>query len=118
MAGEAGAEGGEWEMKWIIFVTVYVACGIVSYGLVYHYYANRFKCFGWPARWWHRTAAIAAAVCGPVGFLHRLALGWDDTDKTEWRLRYRTVTPEESWGDYHQRWPSLSKQRWASHSMF
>lgn len=102
-------------MKWLIIGTIWLICGVVSYGLVYYYYATRFRCFGWPMRWWHRTGAMMAAICGPVGFIHRLVLAWDDKDDTAWRLRYRTVTPEESWDDYHRRWPGFQRERWASH---
>lgn len=104
------------KLSWIILIAIWVVSGTISYGLVYHYYSERFKCFGWPARWWHRTASVMAGICGPIGLLHRLMLGWDDTTQTSWRLRYRTVTPEESWDDYHRRWPALTKERWASHS--
>lgn len=97
---------------WVIGAVVYVVCGVIAYGLVFHYFQERFKCFGWPRRWAHRIPAIAAAILGPIGLFHRWVLGLDDEGKTAWRLRYRGVSAEESWNDFHRRWPNLPKTKW------
>lgn len=95
-----------------IVTMIYVASGIVSYGMVYHYFQERFKCFAWPNRWRYRLAATAAGVVGPVGFLYRLLISLRDKDKVCWRLRYRTVTPDESWDTFHRNWPNLTRDYW------
>lgn len=102
----------ESEMMWIIIVAIWVVCGALSFGLMLHYYQTRFKCFGWPNRRLHVLAAFLAGVSGPAGLLQRVLVGWDDVDNTPWRLKYRLVTADESWGEYHRRWPHRTIEQW------
>lgn len=96
---------------WILLL-VEVVAGTLVYGLTFHYFQERWKCFAYNQRRLDRLMALWCGILWPAGLLARWLLALDDSHKTPWRLRYRAVSAQESWEDHYRRWPRLSKDDW------
>ena len=96
----------------LVVLLVWLILSVISYGLTFHYFQERWRCFAYPCRWRDVALSLLSGMLWPVGFLARWLFTVSDNPKTPWGLRYRPVTAEESWQDYQQRWPGLPKEDW------
>jgi len=98
-------------MMWILLL-VEVVAGTLVYGLTFHYFQERWKCFAYNHRLGDRLLALWSGIFWPAGLIARWLLTLNDKPRTCWGLRYRSISAEESWEDHQRRWPNLSRDHW------
>lgn len=95
---------------WLVLaLVVWIVCGVLAYGLTFAYFQDNWPALAWSHRVGDRVIASTFFLMGPGGLFVAFV-----GSRCRYGLRYRAITAEASWAAHQKRWPSLTREDWAS----
>jgi|SRR5581483_1842607 len=88
------------------FIVLWMACGVLAYGLTLGAFQGEFPQFGYKERLADVTLAAMGGLTGVFGLVVIALFSYAKRGRLE--FRFRPISEYDSWQAYHKRYPSLS----------